>query len=144
MWCSLTTTTTTTFDGCWKNISQPIKNVVNIRNRLGKPCEALHPLGTFKRASYFEASTPFDSCWKSSYRRWIQGFPSHFQKCTSLFTTSNIFSNSCQMEYWHRDKMSVLTHDLQHTTKTVKLNPAWDVLKIMFKKWNTIVMQIKH
>ena len=28
--------------------------------------------------------------------------------------------------------------------RTVKLNPAWDVLKFMCKSWNIIVMQMQY
>ena len=57
---------------------------------------------------------------KTSWRCWIQGFPSQFQMETLLFTASKMFFNSCQMVYLLQNEISVSTHDSQHTTKSCK------------------------
>ena len=41
-------------------------------------------------------------------------------------------------------KFKFFSHDFQHITNKLKLNPAWDVLKIMLKKLKIITMKIKY
>ena len=49
--------------------------------------------------------------------QWVlQGFASHSQTLTSLFSTCKMFFNCCHILYWHHYKISVLTHDFQHIT----------------------------
>ena len=65
-----------------------------------------------------------------------------FQVTFELFTAFKMFFNNCQILYMLYNKF--LYTIFNPSQRTVKLNPAWDVLKIMLKKLEIMMMEMTY